>query len=171
MRGDPPPNGEVRRYWKFAWSDLNALPQIGKMDYQPKGGAFRMFAEGSFTGEHLEAFPASKVKRKLPPFGRCVYCGRKKDESGNALKLTSEHIIPEFFGAGLELPRASCADCQDVTSRFEDTIVREMFDPVRKSFSLEGKTGVLQKTNFPLDVGRETKITNLFHWFIIQPSL
>jgi len=126
------------------------------MDYQPKNGAFRMFEEGTFHGEHLEAFPARKVTRKLKPFGRCVYCGRDRDEHGAPLKLTSEHVIPEYLGAGLELPQATCADCQKNTSEFERTLAEEMFDPVRKSFALQGKNGVLKKTNFPLDVGRET---------------
>ncbi len=157
MRGDPPPYGKTRRYWKFGWSDLNALPHIGKRDYQPKDGLTRLFPEGRFSGEYIEAFPAFKVKHKLRPHGRCVYCGRAKDDTGNTLKLTSEHIIPEFLGAGLELPDASCAECQKVTSGFEDTIAREMFDPVRTEFILKGKNGVPQKTNFPLDVGRETK--------------
>ncbi|MHA6689312.1 hypothetical protein [Devosia sp. A449] len=115
-----------------------------------------MFAEGMFDGEHLEAFSAVKTRKDLPGFGSCVYCGRDHDSEGNALKLTSEHVIPEFLGAGLELPDASCHDCQKATSRFEVSIAREMFDPVRKAFALQGKEGVLKKSNFPLDVGRET---------------
>jgi len=31
-----------------------------------------------------------------------------------------------------------------------------MFDPVRKTLLLKGKSGILEKTNFPLDIGRET---------------
>lgn len=176
MRGDPSSSNEGRRYSKFGWFDLRGLPSLGKMDYQPKGGAFRMFAEGKFRGEHLEAFPAAKAKHKLKPFGRCVYCGRDQDDVGIPLTLTSEHIIPEFLGAGLELPDASCADCQKVTSGFENSIAREMFDPVRKSFSLEGKNGVLQKINFPLDVGRETsrhEFIPLVHYptILVMPAL
>ncbi|WP_378946645.1 hypothetical protein [Mesorhizobium sp. ANAO-SY3R2] len=176
MRGEPPPDDGRRRYWKFGWFDLSALPQIGKMDYQPKGGASRMFAEGRFRGEHLEVFPAVKASHILRPMGYCVYCLRDKDGAGNVLKLTSEHIIPEFFGAGLELPDASCADCQKVTSKFENSIAREMFDPIRKSFSLVGKNGTLKKTNFPLDIGRETskhEFIHLVHFptILVMPSL
>ncbi len=176
MRGDPPPRGAARRHWKFSWTDLAALPEIGASDYQPKGGAFRVFEEGTFTGEKLEAFLAVKAERHLPPFGRCVYCGRDRDDAGDPLKLTSEHIIPEFLGAGLELPEASCAECQKATSKVEGSIAREMFDPVRKAFALEGKHGVLLKTNFPLDIGRETtnhEFIPLIHYptILVLPAL
>ena len=66
VRGDSSPSVEGRRYWKFGWNELNALPAIGKPDYQPKpGGAYRIYEEGTFRGEHLEVFPAKKVKRLL----------------------------------------------------------------------------------------------------------
>jgi hypothetical protein len=156
VRGDNSPSIEGRRYWKFGWNDLDGLPLVGAIDYQPKGGAFRMFAEGTFRGEHLQSFPAQKTKSTLQALGGCAYCGRCQDEQGQSIKLTSEHIIPEFLGAGLELPEASCVDCQKVTSTFESSIAQEIFDPVRKAFNLVGKGGGLQKTNFPLDVGRET---------------
>lgn len=157
VRSDSSPSVEGRRYWKFGWNDLSALPPLGTPDYQPKdAGAFRMYQEGTFHGEHLEVFPAKKVKRFLQPFNRCVYCGRDKDERGESLKLTSEHVIPEYLGAGLEMPAASCLECQKITSEFEGALAQEIFDPIRKSFALQGKDGVLKKTNFPLDVGRET---------------
>jgi len=176
MRGEASPSVESRRYWKFGWNDLNGLPPIGKMDYQPKGGLFRMFAEGVFHGEHLQIFPSQKTKGKLAAFGRCVYCGRDQDENGLPLKLTSEHVIPEFLGAGLELPDASCPTCQSVTATFEAFIAREIFDPVRKSIGLVGKHKVLRKSNFPLDVGRETttnKILPVTHYptILVLPAL
>jgi hypothetical protein len=177
MRGDPMTTGVVRRYWKFSWDNLDILPVVGKTDYQPKdGGACRLYDEGQFFGENLEAFPPVKTKKHLPPFGRCVYCNRYCDTSGVPLKLTSEHIIPEFLGAGLELPVASCAECQKFTSSVESSIARTMFDPVRKAFALEGKGGVLQKSNFPLDVGRETtdhQFIPLVHYptLIVMPFL
>jgi hypothetical protein len=56
----------------------------------------------------------------------------------------------------MELPDASCDDCQKVTSRFESMIAREIFDPVRKNLGLASKESVMKKSNFPVDVGRET---------------
>ena len=50
MLGDPPQPGPARRYWKFAWAELAALPAVGAMDYAPKDrGAFRMFAQGKLA--------------------------------------------------------------------------------------------------------------------------
>ncbi len=69
MHVNPPTTNEGRRYWKFSWHELGGLPQIGEMDYQPKGRAFRFFAEGSFHGEELRAFSAIKVTNKLSPLG------------------------------------------------------------------------------------------------------
>lgn len=135
-----------------------------------------MFAEGTFRGEHQESFSSIKNKRKLSSFGRCVYCGRHDDADGVPLKLTSEHIIPEYLGAGLELPEASCSDCQTVTGEFERSLAEEMFDPIRKSYAFPGKDGVLKKTNFPLDVGFETtqhEFIPLIHYptILVMPHL
>ncbi|UTD27522.1 HNH endonuclease [Bradyrhizobium sp. WD16] len=118
-----------------------------------------MYREGTFSKEHTIAFPAQKKKVRLKPLGCCAYCGRSQDEHGKPLVLTSEHIIAEALGCGIEVPEASCSDCQRVTSEFESSVTEEMFAPVRRSFSLKGKSGILQKQNFPLDVG--TTVTNL----------
>lgn len=154
LRGDEEPGGERRRYWKFLWDDLAALPPEGSLDYQPKGGAFRMFAQGAFKGEHTESLPAVRTRKILPRLGRCAYCGRIADRSGEPLTLSAEHIVPDFLGAGLELPAASCVDCAKATSVVEHTISRELFGPVRKAFGIRGKNGVVPHSYFPLDVGR-----------------
>lgn len=99
-----------------------------------------------------------KKKERLKPLGCCAYCGRSQDKHGKPLALTSEHIIAEALGCGIELPEASCSDCQRVTSEFERSVTEEMFDPVRRIFALKGKGGILQKQNFPVDVG--TTVTN-----------
>ncbi|MEX2697082.1 hypothetical protein [Rhizobium mongolense] len=156
MRGAENPNVKESRYVKFSWNHIDHLPALGVLDYQPKAGAFRMYREGFFSGQALCSFPAIKEKRKLAALGCCAYCGRTRDPNGKLLELTSEHVIPEFLGAGLELPEASCADCQTATSGFENSIAQEMFDPVRKVLLLKGKGGLSRKLNFPLDVGRET---------------
>lgn len=116
----------------------------------------RLFAQGEFTGEHVERLPAIKRRKRLEDLGYCAYCGQIADSSGNKIELSSEHIIPEFLGSGLELPASSCAACQKATSVVEYTIAREMFGPVRRSLGLRGKDGVLPNVNFPLDVGSYT---------------
>jgi hypothetical protein len=150
MTPEPQSSNNGRRYWRFIWDDLNALPEIGANDYQPKGGLLRWYDAGVFHGEHLEVFPAIKNRQKLELFGRCIYCGHR------SLNLSSEHVIPEFLGAGLELPASSCSDCQVSTSAIENSIATEMFNPIRSAFGLQGKNGVLQKRTFPVNVGRLT---------------
>lgn len=159
IRGDNFPKVENSRYVKFSWADASRVPPIGQLDYVPKGGAFRIFQEGTFKSERTIAFPAQKKKEQLQPLRCCAYCGRKHDEQGTLLALTSEHIIAEALGCGIELPEASCSDCQRVTAEFERSVTEEMFDPVRRSFALEGKGGVLKKQNFPVDVG--TTVANV----------
>ncbi len=156
IRGDNLPNARDARYVKFSWNSASDVPSIGELDYVPRTQAFRMFAEGRFTGQRLIAFPAQKRREALHALGCCAYCGRANDQHGFALPLTSEHVIAEALGCGLELPQASCFDCQRVTSEFERSVTEEMFDPVRRSLNLVGKQGVLQKKNFALDVGAET---------------
>ena len=153
IRGENHPQIQSSRYVKFSWADPTRAPEIGRIDYVPKGGAFRMYREGIFTSEHIIAFPAQKRNERLKPLGCCAYCGRSQDENGGPLTLTSEHIIAEALGCGVELPESSCSDCQRVTSDFERSVTEEMFDPIRRSFALKGKGGILQKQNFPLDIG------------------
>jgi len=153
--GSPKP--EDARYYKFAWNSAQSVPPIGQMDYQPKGGAVRMLTSGSFVPTRTKlSFPEVKFRNKLSALGFCAYCGRTHDSNNEQIVLTSEHIIPEFLGAGLELPEASCPDCQAVTSKFENAIARDMFDPVRKHLAIPTKgSKEMRKGNFPVDVGRE----------------
>ena len=135
-----------------------------------------MFGEGTFKGQYLQVFPARKRKQFLTALGRCAFCGRSQDEHGRPLKLTSEHVIPEALNAGLEVPQASCDECQVVTSTFERTVIEEMFDPVRRSLSFVGKTGVLQKSHFPVDIGTEktelAMVSSVYHPTILtMPKL
>lgn len=161
MRGEPSQNSQVRRYWKFHWNSLAALPPVGKVDYQPKGGAFRMYSEGQFSGECSEYFPIEKQNRKLSPLGYCVYCGDQAWLRSAEQPLTSEHIIPEFLCAGLEIQEASCFTCQKITSKIESTLARELFDPVRASLQLKGKKGVLHKRRFRIDTGAQSTSTTV----------
>lgn len=152
IRGDADENFDRRRYMKFEWTDATFVPPIGSRSHVTQG-AFRIFHEGRFVGSQRLDFPAAKKRVRLDALKRCAYCDRDKDDRGQALKLTSEHIIPEALGAGIEVPEASCADCQHVTAEFESSVTTEMFDAVRKGLGLIGKEGVLPKQNFPVDIG------------------
>ena len=157
VAGDYQEEATLKRYRKFLWQDLSRLPQIGVVDHVPKNkGAFRFFETGNFAGEHLAEIPVTKVSTRLTPLNKCVYCGYDSDLS----QLTEEHIVPEFLGAGLSLPNASCSNCQKITSAFEGRLAQRLFNPVRKEFGLIGKNGNLQSMSFPLNIGT---FTNEFH--------
>ena len=155
MPGMNKTTAEEARYYRFAWNNADNIPPIGRLEVEPKSGMTTVFSEGVYIEQTSYGFAAQKRKEDLAPMQCCIFCGRDKDASGATLKLTSEHVIPEFLGAGLELPNATCHSCQVVSAEFERSIAQEIFDPVRKSLSLVGKDGVLKKTNFPLDIGRE----------------
>jgi hypothetical protein len=82
--------------------------------------------------------PLSKMKRRhvYPAVGKCIYCGRKRDE----VALTVEHIIAESLGGTLELPDASCTDCQKFTSAFEGQNAGRLFRPIRRQFKFPSKS-------------------------------
>lgn len=153
MRGDNIPPPEKARYYKYSWLILDAIPPIGVLDYGPKGGAFRMFSEGTFHSTYFYALPSEKSRTTLHALDYCAFCGATNKD----VRLTDEHIIPEFLGAGLILPRATCTKCQSVTMKFENAISHQLFDPVRKHLGLQGKKrSTMRKRHFRMDRGRET---------------
>ncbi|WP_156957859.1 hypothetical protein [Paracidovorax oryzae] len=128
------------RYIKYNFRDFSNFPKVGKIAYTPTG-AFRIYDEGVFNSIHSISFPAQKNKgdKKLSPMNFCVYCRRTHDKQGAKLQLTSEHIIPEFLGACLELPASSCSDCQEITSDFERSLAKELFLGPRTQMGIQGK--------------------------------
>lgn len=59
------------------------------------------------------------------PVNHCVYCGRSD------VPLSDEHIIPLALNGTLILPKASCKDCADITKKFEQTVARTIYGPLR----------------------------------------
>ncbi len=57
--------------------------------------------------------------------GKCIYCG------ASGCELFDEHIIPYSLNGTLVLAQASCADCADVTKRFEQKVARSMYGVLR----------------------------------------
>jgi 5-methylcytosine-specific restriction endonuclease McrA len=47
---------------------------------------------------------------------KCIYCGALVSDG----KLGDEHIIPTSFGGNLILPRASCRNCERITTKIKD---------------------------------------------------
>lgn len=80
----------------------------------------------------------AKMKRThvYPGVGKCIYCGRP----GGEVTLNIEHIIPESLGGTLQLPQASCPDCQKFTSAFEGQNAGKLFRPIRRQFKFPSKS-------------------------------
>lgn len=68
---------------------------------------------------------------------RCIYCMRTQPELAH--QLGDEHIIPESLNGALILPRASCRDCGLITSRFEQTVSRQMYGRLRLRLNFKTK--------------------------------
>ncbi len=77
-----------------------------------------------------------KRRHTYPAVGKCIYCGRGRDE----VVLTVEHIIADSLGGTLELPDASCTDCQKFTSAFEGQNAGRLFRPIRRQFKFPSKS-------------------------------
>jgi hypothetical protein len=56
--------------------------------------------------------------------GSCIYCSSSD-------RLSDEHVVPYSLGGTLTLRAASCADCADITKRFEQVCARDMFGSFR----------------------------------------
>jgi len=67
--------------------------------------------------------------KKFAPVGRCIYCGADGGIDG----LRSEHIIPLSLGGKAELPEASCASCEAITSYIDGYLARGTFYDLRLS--------------------------------------
>src|SRR5712672_2024078 len=55
------------------------------------------------------------------PVGRCIYCG------ATGVDLRDEHIVPLSLNGTMILPRASCRECEKITTRFERSVARNMY--------------------------------------------
>lgn len=82
-----------------------------------------------------EPYPSlEKLERKrYLPYGKCIYCDA-------ADGLSTEHIVPYGLGGTLELPRSSCANCAEITSKLERVVLRGEFRPVRVFRALQSRT-------------------------------
>jgi len=80
------------------------------------------------------------------PVGKCIYCG----SNGDARGLRSEHIFPFFLGGNLELPAASCADCEKITSFIEGHCANRIFLGFRTHKKMQTRRPKNRPTHFAL---------------------
>jgi hypothetical protein len=79
-----------------------------------------------------------------------MYCGRAD------CVLNEEHIIPFSLGGTLILPRASCANCEKITHRFEGVVGREIFGKFRAKHNLPTRRQKERPTHFKVGTIRGT---------------
>jgi hypothetical protein len=97
----------------------------------------------------FEESPITPVLTKRSKrIGHCIYCMR------DDVSLSREHIIPYGLNGELTLLRASCKECQDVTSAIETDVLRNMFGTARIALDMRSRNAALRPTNLPLTVTR-----------------
>lgn len=69
------------------------------------------------------------------PIEKCIYCGKTEEES----KLNREHIIPYSLGGHAFLPKASCQECEAITSAFEGRCANTMFKILRIRLNIQSR--------------------------------
>lgn len=87
----------------------------------------------------------------LQAVGHCIYCGVGE----SARPLTDEHIVPYGLYGLMVLPKASCAACAAVTSRFERTCLRKMFGSLRAHLDLPTRRKKDRPNTFSVDIYSE----------------
>lgn len=63
----------------------------------------------------------------------CIYCGNTKD------KLTDEHIVPFGLNGNLILPRSSCTNCAEITSKVELRVLRGFLELGRRAIGVSSR--------------------------------
>ena len=82
---------------------------------------------------NVEWNPRSYPTQRVAPVGLCLYCWRRD------VPLTEEHAIPFGLGGHLILPKATCAECQKVTSLVERRVLRDMWGTARNQLNIRSR--------------------------------
>ena len=77
---------------------------------------------------------------------RCIYCGATNCD------LSREHVVPLAFNGFLTMPKASCKACRDITSSFEGTVARGMYQRLRARFKTRTRRPDKRPAAFVLEV-------------------
>jgi len=94
-------------------------------------------------------------KSSFGPIEECIYCGKCETE------LSKEHIIPYALGGKDILLKASCEDCQKITSKFELTVLRKELFQIRAKLGLPSRKSTYPK-ELPLIVELGGKVKTFY---------
>jgi hypothetical protein len=125
---------------------LNDLPSNNPSQEQLAGGLPR---SGTMRVRLTANVPAS-----YPEPGCCIYCGAEDH-------LSEEHIIADALGGRLTIPRASCADCADITSALELRVIRGLYGDARAAIGMKRGHGRRWPKKFPVQIDRSVSWKNL----------
>lgn len=85
-------------------------------------------------------------RKRCEPVGYCIYCGSTEGD------LTTEHVLPAGLGGRIELPKASCTECQKATTTVEHVTLRRMFGPARIRLGYKSRKPKQRPPTLPLNV-------------------
>ena len=87
----------------------------------------------------------------IPGFGRCIYCG----SDGGTEGLRDEHIMPFCLGGTAVIEKASCRNCEAITSRLDGYLGRRTFYELRVHTDIQTRRPKERPTHLPatLQVG------------------
>lgn len=70
--------------------------------------------------------------RVFPSYGRCIYCGAPRD-------LKDEHIVPLSLGGTAVIEKASCSNCEKITSYLDGYLSRDIFNEYRSHVGIRSR--------------------------------
>lgn len=90
-----------------------------------------------------------------PSKGTCIYC------MSSNVQLKDEHIIPYSLGGLHVLRSASCADCEDITKKFEQKVARDLWGDARTSFNAPTRRKKERKSHIEVNAGSRNLIKRI----------
>jgi len=128
--------GAELRFWLLLfWSRQTAAVKRRANDL------FSRFVGRSFRPFYSVLISPGLPSPEYPPLGRCVYCGEttySRNAFARKYPLGAEHIIAEGLGGTLELPEASCQECEKATGAMvEGDVLGRTMKAIRVHFRLK----------------------------------
>lgn len=91
--------------------------------------------------------------RKFPPIGFCIYCG----SDGGTEGLRDEHVVPFSLGGNAVLTKASCRQCEAVTSYLDGYLARSIYYDYRLQAGVQSRRKQPTKRTALIAFGSERK--------------
>jgi len=119
-----------------------------RVESRDDGQAWVQFSADILFEDLNTHFKEGRTSRKV---GKCIYCGLTGEP------LSREHIIPEGLNGEFTLIAASCARCRNITSGFEQEVLRNTFGAARIALEMRSKRPNERPSHLPIQVRRGGK--------------